>query len=150
MENKKILIVEDNAGLRGLLTYLVKNWGGSPVPFSTATEALEYLKDDTADIIMTDLMMPEMDGYEFLRRVEALKYIPSVILTATPSHVVWERVEEMRLGPYAVLSKPSSSDDIREALNRGLGISMDLKSIRDNKKALRVMLSDMDGPLEPL
>ncbi len=101
-----ILLVEDNSEMQ---KYIVDIFGNDAKLFCTSDgkEALEWLSHNIPDVIITDLMMPVMDGYEFLQNVKGstnLKYIPVIILTArgTPE----DKLYGMSLGIDDYLIKP--------------------------------------------
>jgi signal transduction histidine kinase/DNA-binding response OmpR family regulator len=101
-----ILLVEDNSEMQ---KYIVDIFGNDAKLFCTSDgkEALEWLSHNIPDLVITDLMMPVMDGYEFLQNVKEstnLKHIPVIILTArgTPE----DKLYGMGLGIDDYLIKP--------------------------------------------
>lgn len=101
-----ILLVEDNNEMQ---KYIVDIFGNDAKLFCTSDgkEALEWLSHNIPDLVITDLMMPVMDGYEFLQNVKGstnLKHIPVIILTArgTPE----DKLYGMGLGIDDYLIKP--------------------------------------------
>jgi CheY-like chemotaxis protein len=86
-ENRElqVLVVEDDAGVRDLLKRTIASEGWPVVEAENGREALERLKDHKPGVILLDLMMPEMDGFEFINELhknEAWKSIPVVVVTA--------------------------------------------------------------------
>jgi two-component system chemotaxis response regulator CheY len=86
-------------------------------------EALAVLADQWVDVILTDINMPEMDGEQFLERLqseELLRSIPTVVIsTDATSH----RVERLRqLGACGYIAKPFLPENLREVLERHLGV----------------------------
>lgn len=79
----KILVAEDDRALNAMVrTSLVQN-GYEVVCFSDGAEAAEYLEDNRVDMILTDIMMPETDGFELARRVRQTdKLVPILFMTA--------------------------------------------------------------------
>ena len=80
-----VLIVEDEADIREMLRRLVEKQGWVPMEASDGREGLERVKETKPDLILTDLMMPAMDGFEFverLREFDAWRDIPVIVLTA--------------------------------------------------------------------
>jgi CheY-like chemotaxis protein len=83
--HRSILIVEDEADLRDMMSQLLKLEGYESAAVSNGREALMYLETDRPDLILLDLMMPVMDGWEFLRRQKADAHVadvPVIVLTA--------------------------------------------------------------------
>ncbi|MBQ4165644.1 MAG: response regulator transcription factor [Oscillospiraceae bacterium] len=78
-----ILVVDDHAHIRRLYEYTLEKNGYKPFPASNGREALELLESNHIDLILLDVMMPEMDGYTFLRTLrEGGSEIPVLVITA--------------------------------------------------------------------
>ncbi len=83
--DRPVLVVDDDAGLRQLLRRMLEPEGYAIVEAENGKVALERLRDVAPSVVLLDLMMPEMDGFEFvaeLRRHEAWRAIPVVVITA--------------------------------------------------------------------
>jgi signal transduction histidine kinase/CheY-like chemotaxis protein len=83
--DRPVLVVDDDAGLRQLLRRMLEPEGYAVVEAENGRAALERLRDVSPSVILLDLMMPEMDGFEFVaefRRHEAWRAIPIVVVTA--------------------------------------------------------------------
>jgi len=83
--DRPVLVVDDDAGLRQLLRRMLEPEGYAVVEAENGRVALERLRDVSPSVVLLDLMMPEMDGFEFvaeLRRHEAWGAIPVVVITA--------------------------------------------------------------------
>ncbi|NEP60637.1 MAG: response regulator [Symploca sp. SIO2G7] len=84
-DSPNILIVEDDVNAREIMGRFLQRQDWSIELTSNGREALKYLKDNKPDLIVLDLMMPEMDGFEFiqvLRQNSAWQHIPVIVLTA--------------------------------------------------------------------
>ena len=102
---EKVLIVEDEQNARTGLTELVESWGYRAESAADGAEGLERVIQWGPSIVVTDLMMPRMDGMELLSRLMELpQRIAVVVLTAQGS--IESAVEAMRLGAYDYLPKP--------------------------------------------
>jgi DNA-binding response OmpR family regulator len=80
-----VLIVEDDADLREMMAQLLTLEGFDAATVSNGREALEYLHTDKPNVILLDLMMPVMDGWEFRRQQQAdpmLATVPVIVLSA--------------------------------------------------------------------
>jgi len=117
----RVLVVDDDFDAREALSTLLRNSGYSVVAASNGQEALGCLRDSSPPdfgIIILDLMMPVMDGWEFLEqqaRDAALVQIPVIIVTATPS--------QPPSSAKAVLTKPFQFDSLVQLINRYLPIA---------------------------
>jgi DNA-binding NtrC family response regulator len=79
----RVLIVDDEATQRNGLAAMVSAWGMTPSTAADGQEALDKLAESPADVVVTDLNMPGMDGFEFLRRMrEAGDMPPTIVVTA--------------------------------------------------------------------
>lgn len=79
-ETFKILITDDDGDLRELLTEAVKNWGYVVSVAKDGDEALKKLRMERFDIVISDLMMPGMDGIALLRKIKELDEETLVII----------------------------------------------------------------------
>jgi CheY-like chemotaxis protein len=83
--DRPVLVVDDDATLRQLLRRMLEPEGYAVVEAENGRVALERLREVSPSLILLDLMMPEMDGFEFVaefRRNEAWRAIPIVVITA--------------------------------------------------------------------
>ncbi len=84
---KRILVVDDEEGLRLLYKEELEDEGASVVLASSGTEALEKIEMGSIDLVLLDIKMPGMDGVEVLRRVkERWKDLPVILCTAYPHY----------------------------------------------------------------
>lgn len=107
MESKHILIVDDEEDHRILLSDLLESKGFRISAASNGKEALAEMTTQTMDLVITDFMMPEMNGLELVRalaRVEWLQRIPVILLTASYK----ENLESLArsAGAFSTVSKP--------------------------------------------
>jgi GAF domain-containing protein/CheY-like chemotaxis protein len=107
-----VLVVDDDAGLRQLLRRMLEPEGYAVVEADNGRVALERLREVSPSVVLLDLMMPEMDGFEFVaefRRHEAWRGIPIVVITARDL----SREDHERLNGYVerILQKGAASRD---------------------------------------
>ena len=117
MQKKRVLIVEDEESLLKLETILLTVKGYEVSGASTGKEALEKLSDGTFDLILLDIMLPDIDGYEICRQIKEHPRhtdIPVVMLTAKKSSEDHER--GAICGADAYLTKPFKSAMIVEVI----------------------------------
>lgn len=111
-----ILIVEDDADLREMMAQLLTLEGFRTEAVANGRDALDYLrKGDPPDLILLDLMMPVMDGWEFRRRQRedpALATVPVVVLSAL------DQARAADLGGTAFLKKPLDFDRLLELVRQ--------------------------------
>ena len=83
LEGSRILIVDDDADSLDLLRVLLEEAGAAVTPVANAASALEQSTSTRFDLVVSDIGMPEMDGYTFMRRLRAThSAIPAIALTA--------------------------------------------------------------------
>ncbi|HTV02031.1 MAG TPA: ATP-binding protein, partial [Luteitalea sp.] len=104
-----ILVIEDDADSREMLSVLLENAGAVPVPAATVTEALRLLGDLEIDVVLSDIGMPERDGFDLIR---SLRTFPNPRVRSAPALAVtaFTRVEDreriLAAGFDAHVSKP--------------------------------------------
>lgn len=115
---KHILLVEDNERLRSNLLFVLNREGFDAVGATNGTEALKIIAKDPPDLVVSDIMMPDMDGYDLvkhLRESTLTLSLPVIFLTAKTAP------EELRSGMlYGVddyLTKPVNINDLLAAIN---------------------------------
>ena len=119
MQKKRILIVEDEESLLKLETILLTVKGYEVSGASTGKDALDKISGETYDLVLLDIMLPDIDGYEICRRIKEHPRhadTPVVMLTARKS------TEDQELGATsgadAYLTKPFKSAMIIEVIEK--------------------------------
>jgi CheY-like chemotaxis protein len=124
---RHVLVVDDEPGLLKLYSVILKRAGFDVLLAKDGREALELIKQDTPDLIISDLMMPELDGMELCTMVRAnarTRQVPFVLVTA----ITDPRVHRQALdcGANRVLKKPVMAQPLLQAVNGLLVQSTDL------------------------
>lgn len=104
--SKTILVVDDNERLRTLVKAYLTQEGYRVVTASDGREALFVAREENPDLIVLDIMMPEMDGYEFMRAHRKERETPIIILTAKIEET--DALLGLELGADDYISKPFS------------------------------------------
>ena len=113
MDQKKILIADDNENIREALTYLLEDEGYTLSLAKDGAEALRKVKEFRPDIVFLDIMMPEINGYDVCRTIKtdpSLKNTYIIMLTAKGQVTEQERGKEVGADEYIV--KPFSPMEI--------------------------------------
>jgi DNA-binding response OmpR family regulator len=114
-----ILIVEDEAATAWALAESLSDEGYAITTVGTAEEALAAFKDKPADLVITDVRLPRMDGVELARRLGARKRpAPVIVVSAYGDERVLRRIEE--LGVHAYFPKPFQMDHLRKSVQAAL------------------------------
>ena len=110
-----VLVVDDDPHIGELFVSGLNSNGWSAEAVEGGPQALERLQKDSFDAVFLDLVMPEMDGVETLRRIrEMYGDIPVVIITGYPDSELLNRALEIR--PFSMIKKPFTLQDIRTVL----------------------------------
>ena len=115
-----ILIVDDESNVRKVLGTLLEQGGYQTTRAGDAGQALDLVRAQDPDLVLTDLQMPGMDGMELLATLRAdFPEIPVVMLTAHGS--IEAAVEAMKLGAFDFMTKPFDRVQVLEVIGKALG-----------------------------
>ncbi|HAV38256.1 MAG TPA: diguanylate cyclase, partial [Massilia sp.] len=120
-----ILIVDDRPSNRAYLLALLGFTAHRLLEADDGARALELVREHRPDLIITDILMPKMDGYEFVQRLRADRDLAATrVIFYSAVYAERETLAMARsCGVERVLSKPSDADAIMEAVNAELGQS---------------------------
>ena len=114
----KILVVDDEIYMRRLLFDLLKQNGGYLVEVaSSAEEALEKIKGAAFDLIISDIMMPGMNGFELLKEIRAMN-IETAVIFITGYGSVDAAVEAIKLGVIDYIEKPFDIEQFKNLVSK--------------------------------
>ena len=118
MRNRNcLLIVDDEPDIRLLLETCAEKSGFSPLLAENGRQALEMVQQYQPDAVISDIMMPEMDGMEFLRWMKSNEIdIPVILMTAYGT--IDRAVEAMKSGAADFITKPVSPDYLMQVVRR--------------------------------
>jgi len=131
----KILIVDDDEKNVVLLTIKMKREGYEVASVSNGIEALERVRTFSPDVILMDVMMPRMNGYEVLKALkddESTRYIPVIMLTGLGE--VENKVQGFDVGAEDYITKPFSLREVSARVRSLLRVRALQKRIRDTEK----------------
>src|SRR5207237_1346353 len=128
-----IVIIDDNAVNLMLMAALARSaTGREPVRFDDPVKALAWCRENGADLIVVDFMMPEMDGHQFIEAVRTTPHladVPVVMVTATGQSAV--RRKALEIGATDFLTKPVDSTEIKLRLRNLLQLRQAQNLLRD-------------------
>jgi CheY-like chemotaxis protein len=117
----RVLIVEDDPGMRDIMTRMVHRLGYAVVTAAGGQEALDRLREQRVDIMLLDLMMPEMDGFEVCRVLQQDSTLPRPYIIITSARSAQEdRAQARALGAADYLTKPFILQDLQTRLEAGV------------------------------
>lgn len=109
----KVLIIDDDDMTRKVISFMVKKGGHEALGASSGAEGVALIKEQSPDIVLLDIEMPEMNGYETLEQIRANEDAASlkvVFLTGTVDDEVLEN--SRKLGVFNVLEKPVNAEKL--------------------------------------
>lgn len=111
MDRARLLIVDDNEGVRHLVSRWLERAGFSVEQASDGFEALEKIKERVPDVVLADIRMPKMDGIELTRRIkQEWPSVKVVLMTAFSSPQTIARAKKEGVDDY--LEKPFTKDQV--------------------------------------
>ena len=134
-----IIIIDDNKETRNLLSDMIQTLGHIPILAENGLSALTQIKKRQPDLVLLDILMPEMDGYEVLSRIKGdsnLSHIPVIIITAVDD--MESAVKCIKKGADDYLTKPF----IPALLKARIENSLKKKRLQDQEKEYSAHLGD--------
>lgn len=130
---KKILVVDDEPDVRNFLATCIEDAGYNVETASDGAEALEKVQDDTPDLITLDMVMPRVNGINFMRRLRAMdgfSKLPVIVITAHAHDELGS--EDIKgfsafasgLRPRYTMEKPVTPEKLVNAIGEILGVEM--------------------------
>lgn len=158
MSNQLILVVEDEENLSEALKFNLERQGYQVIVKSNGYDALSVLSAETPHLIVLDVMLPGLDGFEVCRRVRTTSNVPILMLTARGEEV--DRVLGLEIGADDYLTKPFSLREfqarVRALLRRGGGAAPDKSNemltsgnLKISADARRAWRDEDEIPLRP-
>jgi len=135
---EKILIVDDNPDNLDLIAHMLETGGIASETASSGMEALAKMDMEPFPIILSDLMMPQMDGIQLLEKIKK-SWPETEVLIVTAHGSIKSAVEAIKKGAYSYILKPFESEDL---LNEVVKISEYVKMKRENT-ALKMELANV-------
>jgi DNA-binding response OmpR family regulator len=142
--SEKILIVEDEISLQETLAYNLKKQGYDLFVAGDGQTALELIRQQKPDLILLDIMLPGMDGFEVCRKIRTEFSTPVLMLTARDDEI--DRVVGLEVGADDYLTKPFSMREliarVKAMLRRVHIIREELKTIQQTKDLTSIIEID--------
>src|SRR5438874_11410392 len=113
----RVLVVDDDSLLRRLVADQLSRSNFETSPAASGKEALDKLTDSDYDVVLLDIMMPDMSGLEALREIRKLEDPPEVVMLTADTSLA-TGIEAMRHGAYDYLTKPATLDEMEAVLRK--------------------------------
>jgi len=117
----KVVVVDDDEGSREILSLIItKKLGHKVITASDGKEALDIIKKEKPDLVITDFMMAKMNGVELIEKIRSLggpyEKIEVILVSAHGSMETY--LEAMNLGAYEMINKPFHSSEIERVIRK--------------------------------
>lgn len=116
---QRVLIIDDDRPTRALVEALLGDEGFIVDSVAVATEALAQIEKNPPDVVLLDIMMPEISGYGLMAEIRDRTDVPIIFLSAKGGEA--DRVRGIRLGADDYVVKPFSNDDLIERIRSFAG-----------------------------
>ncbi len=117
VEKERVLVVDDEGSVREMVSKVITVIGHDVVSAGSGKEALELLKNEPFSIMITDIKMPEMDGFELMRAVR--DQFPTIHIICMTAHgTSYTYTDVVGVGAMDYITKPFTIDEMRAKLNR--------------------------------
>jgi CheY-like chemotaxis protein len=120
--SRKIMVVEDDQPILELMDLMIRKLGYEPILIANGLEALELITKEQPALILLDIMMTPINGWEFLEKIRGdlgMHEMPVILFTASP--LVDEKMGQLKDPFLGVLTKPVSYGELKEGIARYLG-----------------------------
>ena len=143
LENKKLLLIDDDPNLILLAKDYLEFNGYQVTTANHGAEAMKILEQETPDLIICDVMMPEMDGYTFVQEIRKnprLDWLPVIFLSAKGQSQ--DRIKGLSQGADVYMVKPFEPDELVAQVQSTINQSMRLmgNSYKKNDNSLRIQV----------
>jgi two-component system, sensor histidine kinase and response regulator len=146
-EQPAILLIEDEARLRDNLQTLLQTEGYCVTTAPNGAEGIKSLRKESFDLVITDLVMPEVDGFQVLEYLKA--YSPNTVVVVMTAYVsASSAIDAMRKGAYDYLSKPFEFELMKATITRALEKAHLQKSLRHYMSKLERMVDERTEALQ--
>lgn len=147
MEIEKVLVVDDEEAIREVVSTMLESKGYQCAVAHNGRMAQEQIKKETPDLILSDMIMPEMDGIKLLEWVR--QYDPDVpVIMVTAIHDISTALEAIRRGAYDYILKPFEKDQLYLGVSRALQHRRLVIENRSYQRDLEQKVDDRTARLE--
>ena len=123
MERKKILVVDDNEKNRYLIAFILEKNGFEAVTANDGFEGVETARKQRVDLVIMDIKMPKMDGYETTREIKKLEGYQSVPIIALTSYAMAEdKKKALEAGCDGYIAKPINPETFMDEIRKYLEV----------------------------
>lgn len=148
----KVLIVDDEKRMLDLIALYLRPHKYVCQKAQGANEALSYLESETFDIVLLDIMMPEMDGWELCQEIREISDVPIIMLTARDQRE--DIIKGLQLGADDYITKPFNEDELLARMaailrRRVPNVHIEINGLLWNKEQFELTYQDVQIKLTP-
>lgn len=140
----RILVLDDSRAQRRLIQTMLRRWGYDTIEAGSGAEALEICQKETVDLILSDWVMPEMDGLEFchaFRALELKQYVYFILLTSKSDKT--EVAHGLEAGADDFLTKPVNGSELRARITAAERIVRMERELTEKNKLVSSTLKEL-------
>jgi PAS domain S-box-containing protein len=145
LHNPRILVIDDEPRIRDACILVLSDKGFEVAAAPDGEQGLRMIKEKHFDIVLVDLMMPTISGFDVLSEVRS-HHPDTVVIVITGYATLEHSIEAMKKGAFDFIPKPFTPDQLRAVVDKSLRYTSALQDIADSKSRLRVMVNRLtDG-----
>ncbi len=145
LHNPRILIIDDEPRIRDACLLVLSDKGFDVAAAPDGEQGLQMIKETHYDIVLVDLMMPTISGFDVLSEVRN-NHPDTVVIVITGYATLEHSIEAMKKGAFDFIPKPFTPDQLRAVVDKSLRYTSALQDIADSKSRLGVMVNRLtDG-----
>ncbi len=142
--HEKILIVDDEKRIREGCSTILKQEGYAVACAKDGEQGLNMIANEHFDIILVDLMMPVLSGFDVLTQVKT-HHPDTVVIVITGYATIEHSIEAMKKGAFDFIPKPFSPDQLRVVVSKAIEYNRALQDIATEKSRMRIMVNHLSG-----
>ena len=116
VDRKRVLVIDDDLPLRGMLAAALRQHGFQVLLAGDGAEGQRALTIHNPDVILLDLAMPDVNGWDFLQRLQETGHLGTVPIIVVSAHVRVEPQALLQMGVSAILPKPFNLPDLLDVI----------------------------------
>ncbi|MBQ6555058.1 MAG: response regulator transcription factor [Firmicutes bacterium] len=129
----KILVVDDEASIVNIISFNLKKEGYEVITAGDGETGLELALREKPDLVLLDIMMPQMDGYEVCRKIREKSNVPIIMLTARADEV--DKVIGLEMGADDYVTKPFANRELMARVKANLRRTLAIEAAKTGKNA---------------
>lgn len=142
--DKSILVVDDDQNILNLILQFLLRSGLHVCGIEDAAKAIKYVEENKPDLIISDLIMPEMDGFEFCRKIKSSnEYKDIYFIFVSGEHDIKEKVTCFEIGADEYITKPFDSEELLARVYSGLRIKSLMDSLKQKNIDLKILTEEL-------